>query len=95
MQVDPRVQVDPRATRIAATVVVAVAVTVAALILAVVLARGAGPLSALAEPSRFAAQIVPPAAAAPLAAILTAAFGLCLGCEMYLLTRRLLPAATR
>ncbi|MFI6293536.1 DUF4395 domain-containing protein [Nonomuraea sp. NPDC050790] len=32
-------------------------------------------------------------AAALLAALLNAAFGLCLGCEMYLLIRRLLPAA--
>ncbi|MET9341586.1 DUF4395 domain-containing protein [Nonomuraea sp. NPDC003804] len=33
-------------------------------------------------------------AAALLAAFLNAAFGLCLGCEMYLMIRRLLPAAT-
>lgn len=32
-------------------------------------------------------------AAAFLAALLNAAFGICLGCEMYLLIRRLLPAA--
>ncbi|MBB5075275.1 DUF4395 domain-containing protein [Nonomuraea endophytica] len=32
-------------------------------------------------------------AAALLAALLNAAFGFCLGCEMYLLIRRLLPAA--
>ncbi|MFI6502006.1 DUF4395 domain-containing protein [Nonomuraea typhae] len=34
-------------------------------------------------------------AAALLAALLNAAFGFCLGCEMYLLIRRLLPAANQ
>ncbi|GGO68352.1 DUF4395 domain-containing protein [Nonomuraea cavernae] len=45
----------------------------------------------------FLAEITPLAlvatAAALLAAFLNAAFGFCLGCEMYLLVRRLLPAA--
>ncbi|MFI9594370.1 DUF4395 domain-containing protein [Nonomuraea sp. NPDC052265] len=60
-------------------------------------AQGVGLLFAVAGLAGFAAGITPLAlgatAAALLAAFLNAAFGFCLGCETYLLTRRLLPAA--
>ncbi|MEU9890903.1 DUF4395 domain-containing protein [Sphaerisporangium sp. NPDC051011] len=62
-------------------------------------AQGVGLIFALAGVLGFAAQITPLAlgatAAALLAAFLNAAFGYCLGCEMYLIIRRLMPAATR
>ncbi|WP_214413852.1 DUF4395 domain-containing protein [Sphaerisporangium fuscum] len=62
-------------------------------------AQGVGLAFAVAGLIGFAAQITPFAlgatAAALLAAFLNAAFGLCLGCEMYLIIRRLMPAATR
>ncbi|RCG31738.1 DUF4395 domain-containing protein [Sphaerisporangium album] len=62
-------------------------------------AQGVGLIFALAGVAGFAAQITPLAlgatAAALLAAFLNAAFGYCLGCEMYLIIRRLMPAATR
>ncbi|MEV6982494.1 DUF4395 domain-containing protein [Sphaerisporangium sp. NPDC051017] len=61
--------------------------------------QGVGLIFALAGVLGFAAQITPLAlgatAAALLAAFLNAAFGYCLGCEMYLIIRRLMPAATR
>ncbi|TDD14651.1 DUF4395 domain-containing protein [Nonomuraea diastatica] len=56
-----------------------------------------GLVFALAGLAGYFTGIVPLAlaatAAALLAAFLNAAFGFCLGCEMYLLIRRLLPAA--
>jgi len=56
-----------------------------------------GPVSAVAGVAGSASGIMPTAhtaaAAALLAAFLIAAFGICLGCAMYLLIRRLLPAA--
>ncbi|WP_424528988.1 DUF4395 domain-containing protein [Sphaerisporangium viridialbum] len=62
-------------------------------------AQGVGLVFALAGVIGFTAQITPLAlgatAAALLAAFLNAAFGFCLGCEMYLIVRRLMPAATR
>ncbi|NUW38179.1 DUF4395 domain-containing protein [Nonomuraea sp. SMC257] len=61
-------------------------------------AQGVGLAFAVAGLVGFVAGITPLAlgatAAALLAAFLNAAFGLCLGCETYLLIRRLLPAAT-
>ncbi|GAA2308183.1 DUF4395 domain-containing protein [Nonomuraea roseoviolacea subsp. roseoviolacea] len=61
-------------------------------------AQGVGLAFAVAGLAGFVAGITPLAlgatAAALLAAFLNAAFGLCLGCETYLLIRRLLPAAT-
>ncbi|MFI7696771.1 DUF4395 domain-containing protein [Nonomuraea sp. NPDC049655] len=60
-------------------------------------AQGVGLLFAVAGLTGFVIGITPLAlgatAAALLAAFLNAAFGFCLGCETYLLTRRLLPAA--
>jgi Domain of unknown function (DUF4395) len=60
-------------------------------------AQGVGLVFALAGLVGYVAQIAPLAvgatAAALFAAFLNAAFGLCLGCEMYLIIRRLLPAA--
>lgn len=60
-------------------------------------AQAVGLVFALAGLAGIAAGITPLAlgatAAALLAAFLNAAFGFCLGCEMYLLIRRLLPAA--
>ncbi|NRQ33142.1 DUF4395 domain-containing protein [Nonomuraea sp. NN258] len=60
-------------------------------------AQGVGLIFAVAGLIGFIAGIMPLAlvatAAALLAAFLNAAFGFCLGCEMYLLIRRLLPAA--
>ncbi|MEU8320468.1 DUF4395 domain-containing protein [Nonomuraea sp. NPDC048881] len=60
-------------------------------------AQGVGLLFAVAGLAGFVIGITPLAlgatAAALLAAFLNAAFGFCLGCETYLLTRRLLPAA--
>ncbi|MET8141577.1 DUF4395 domain-containing protein [Sphaerisporangium sp. NPDC005288] len=62
-------------------------------------AQGVGLVFALAALAGFAAQVPALAlgatAAALLAAFLNAAFGFCLGCEMYLIIRRLMPAATR
>jgi hypothetical protein len=62
-------------------------------------AQGVGLVFALAGVAGFATQITPLAlgvvAVALLAAFLNAAFGFCLGCEMYLIIRRLMPAATR
>ncbi|MFC7381884.1 DUF4395 domain-containing protein [Sphaerisporangium rhizosphaerae] len=62
-------------------------------------AQGVGLVFALAALAGFAAQAPALAlgatAAALLAAFLNAAFGFCLGCEMYLIIRRLMPAATR
>jgi hypothetical protein len=62
-------------------------------------AQGVGLAFAVAGVIGFAAQISPLAlgatALALLAAFLNAAFGFCLGCEMYLILRRLMPAATR
>ncbi|MGW4643412.1 DUF4395 domain-containing protein [Sphaerisporangium sp. NPDC004334] len=62
-------------------------------------AQGVGLVFALAGLAGFAAQVPALAlgatAAALLAAFLNAAFGFCLGCEMYLIIRRLMPAATR
>ncbi|GLW10350.1 membrane protein [Microtetraspora sp. NBRC 13810] len=62
-------------------------------------AQGVGLVFAIVGLVGFIAQIVPLAlaatAAALLAAFLNAAFGFCLGCEMYLIVRRLLPAAFR
>ncbi|MEV0196591.1 DUF4395 domain-containing protein [Nonomuraea sp. NPDC050691] len=61
-------------------------------------AQGVGLAFAVMGLVGFVAGITPLAlgatAAALLAAFLNAAFGLCLGCETYLLIRRLLPAAT-
>lgn len=61
-------------------------------------AQGVGLVFAVAGLAGFLAGITPLAlgatAGALLSAFLNAAFGLCLGCEMYLLIRRLLPAAT-
>ncbi|GII67291.1 membrane protein [Sphaerisporangium krabiense] len=61
-------------------------------------AQGVGLVFALAGVAGLAAQITPLAlgatAAALLAAFLNAAFGFCLGCETYLIIRRLMPAAT-
>jgi hypothetical protein len=60
-------------------------------------AQGVGFVFAVAGLAGYVAGITPLAlgatAAALLAAFLNAAFGLCLGCEMYLLIRRILPAA--
>ncbi|MER6951764.1 DUF4395 domain-containing protein [Nonomuraea sp. NPDC000554] len=60
-------------------------------------AQGVGLVFAVAGLIGFLAGITPLAlvatAAALLAAFLNAAFGFCLGCEMYLLIRRLPPAA--
>lgn len=60
-------------------------------------AQGVGLVFAVAGLIGYFAGITPLAlvatAAALLAAFLNAAFGFCLGCEMYLLVRRLLPAA--
>jgi hypothetical protein len=60
-------------------------------------AQGVGLVFAVGGLAGYLAGITPLAlvatAAALLAAFLNAAFGLCLGCEMYLLIRRLLPAA--
>ncbi|SEH00427.1 protein of unknown function [Nonomuraea solani] len=60
-------------------------------------AQGVGLVFAVAGLTGYLAGIAPLAlvatAAALLAAFLNAAFGFCLGCEMYLLIRRLLPAA--
>jgi zinc transporter ZupT len=62
-------------------------------------AQGMGLVFALAGVAGFALQAPPLAlgatALALLAAFLNAAFGFCLGCETYLIIRRLLPAATR
>ncbi|WP_433499494.1 DUF4395 family protein [Sphaerimonospora sp. CA-214678] len=59
------------------------------------LAAQAGPASAVVGLIGSAVGIAPPAlgatAAALPAAFLTAVVGLCLGCEMYLLIRRLQP----
>ncbi|MDH2426954.1 DUF4395 domain-containing protein [Sphaerisporangium sp. TRM90804] len=59
-------------------------------------AQGVGLVFALVGLIGFLAQAAPLAlgatAAALLAAFLNAAFGFCLGCEMYLIIRRLLPA---
>jgi hypothetical protein len=60
-------------------------------------AQGVGLVFAVAGLAGYALGITPLAmvatAAALLAAFLNAAFGFCLGCELYLLIRRLLPAA--
>lgn len=60
-------------------------------------AQGVGLVFAVAGLAGFIAGITPLAlgatAAALLAAFLNAAFGFCLGCETYLLIRRILPAA--
>ncbi|MEV0228068.1 DUF4395 domain-containing protein [Nonomuraea sp. NPDC050786] len=60
-------------------------------------AQGVGLAFAVVGLAGYLAGIVPLALAATagalLAAFLNAAFGFCLGCEMYLLIRRLLPAA--
>ena len=60
-------------------------------------AQGVGLVFAVAGLVGYLAGITPLAlvatAAALLAAFLNAAFGFCLGCETYLLIRRLLPAA--
>jgi hypothetical protein len=60
-------------------------------------AQGVGLIFALVGLVGYVAQIAPLAyvatAAALFAAFLNAAFGFCLGCEMYLIIRRLLPAA--
>ncbi|MEQ4714799.1 DUF4395 domain-containing protein [Nonomuraea sp. B19D2] len=60
-------------------------------------AQGVGLVFAVAGLTGYLAGVVPLAlvatAGALLAAFLNAAFGFCLGCEMYLLIRRLLPAA--
>jgi hypothetical protein len=60
-------------------------------------AQGVGLVFAVAGLVGYLIGIAPLAlvatAAALLAAFLNAAFGFCLGCEMYLLIRRLLPAA--
>lgn len=62
-------------------------------------AQGVGLVFAFAGLAGFAAQssalALGATAVALLAAFLNAAFGFCLGCEMYLIIRRLLPAATR
>ncbi|MEU8265527.1 DUF4395 domain-containing protein [Sphaerisporangium sp. NPDC049002] len=62
-------------------------------------AQGVGLVFALVGVIGFTARIAPLAlgatAAALLAAFLNAAFGFCLGCEMYLIVRRLMPAVTR
>ena len=62
-------------------------------------AQCVGLVFAVAGVIGFLAEISPLAlgatALALLAAFLNAAFGLCLGCEMYLFIRRLMPAATR
>ncbi|WP_101785766.1 DUF4395 domain-containing protein [Nonomuraea indica] len=61
-------------------------------------AQGVGLVFAVAGLAGLLAGITPLAlgatAGALLAAFLNAAFGFCLGCETYLLLRRLLPAAT-
>ncbi|GHE30426.1 membrane protein [Streptosporangium violaceochromogenes] len=60
-------------------------------------AQGVGLFFALVGLIGYVTQITPLAlgatAAALFAAFLNAAFGLCLGCEMFLIVRRLLPAA--
>ncbi|MEU8251283.1 DUF4395 domain-containing protein [Nonomuraea sp. NPDC048916] len=60
-------------------------------------AQAVGFVFAVAGLAGYLTEITPLAlaatAAALLAAFLNAAFGFCLGCEMYLLIRRLLPAA--
>ncbi|MDA0634043.1 DUF4395 domain-containing protein [Nonomuraea sp. MCN248] len=60
-------------------------------------AQGVGLVFAVVGVAGFAVGITPLAlgatAAALLAAFLNAAFGFCLGCDMYLLIRRILPAA--
>ncbi|MFI6629891.1 DUF4395 domain-containing protein [Nonomuraea fuscirosea] len=60
-------------------------------------AQGVGLVFAVVGLTGYLTGITPLAlvatAAALLAAFLNAAFGFCLGCEMYLLIRRLLPAA--
>ncbi|MFI7641076.1 DUF4395 domain-containing protein [Nonomuraea sp. NPDC049400] len=60
-------------------------------------AQGVGLVFAVAGLTGYLTGIMPLAlvatAGALLAAFLNAAFGFCLGCEMYLLIRRLLPAA--
>jgi hypothetical protein len=60
-------------------------------------AQGVGLVFALAGLVGYVTQIAPLAfgatAAALFAAFLNAAFGFCLGCEMYLIIRRILPAA--
>lgn len=60
-------------------------------------AQGVGLFFALVGLVGYVTQITPLAlgatAAALFAAFLNAAFGLCLGCEMFLIVRRLLPAA--
>ncbi|GAA5085545.1 hypothetical protein HNP84_008592 [Thermocatellispora tengchongensis] len=62
-------------------------------------AQGVGLVFAIVGLVGFIAQITPLAlaatAAALFAAFLNAAFGFCLGCEMYLIIRRILPAAIR
>lgn len=62
-------------------------------------AQGVGLVFALVGVIGFNAQITPLAvgatAAALLAAFMNAAFGFCLGCEMYLLIQRLRPSAAR
>lgn len=62
-------------------------------------AQGVGLVFAVAGVIGFAAQAPPLAygatAFALLAAFLNAAFGICLGCQMYLTVRRLLPTTTR
>ncbi|WP_067181650.1 DUF4395 domain-containing protein [Microtetraspora niveoalba] len=61
-------------------------------------AQGVGIVFAVAGLIGFATGIIPLAlgatAAALLAAFLNAAFGFCLGCEMYLIIRRLQPGRT-
>ncbi|MBB2909237.1 hypothetical protein FHS43_000483 [Streptosporangium becharense] len=60
-------------------------------------AQGVGLVFALVGLVGYVTQTTPLAlgatAAALFAAFLNAAFGFCLGCEMYLIARRLLPAA--
>jgi len=101
MQIDPR---GPRFGAVVTTVVLAIViVTGSAWLLAAQalifapprFAQGVGLAFALGGLIGFGAGITPLAlgatAAALLAAFLNAAFGLCLGCEMYLLIRRLQP----
>ncbi|WP_271218843.1 DUF4395 domain-containing protein [Streptosporangium carneum] len=61
-------------------------------------AQGVGLFCALLGLVGYVTQITPLAlgatAAALFAAFLNAAFGFCLGCEMFLIIRRLLPAAS-
>ncbi|MEV5413329.1 DUF4395 domain-containing protein [Thermopolyspora sp. NPDC052614] len=62
-------------------------------------AQSVGLVCAVAGLIGFAVGLTPLAlgatALALLAAFLNAAFGFCLGCEMYLILKRLMPAATR